>query len=125
MRTNNLYKLISLLAIFSILLPVSFGQEKQSGKALQKSLKRKLRIEDVKSYRTMNRLNDKPLEMDKASGILCGRSFIRPYVHYAPGVVYYINDITQKGLSNFKEKKNFRLAQLSLKRNMKTKLKIV
>jgi hypothetical protein len=116
MKIINLYKLISLLAICTILLSVSFGQEKQSEKSLQKSLKRKLRIEEVKSYRQMNRLNTDPIAMDKATSNLCGREWASAFdPHYAPGIVYYINDIAQKGLIAFKEKSEFPIGSVIVK----------
>lgn len=119
MKTTNLCKLILFLAICSILLSVSFGQEKQSGKSLQKSLKRKLKIEDVKSYRTMNRLNFKPIEMDKEASKACSIrrpiKLVDPSPHNVPGVVYYINDIAQKSLSTFKEKKEFSIGSVIVK----------
>ncbi len=118
MKIANLYKLISVFAICAILLSVSFGQEKQVDNSLQKSLKRKLRVEDVKSYRTMNRLNFKPIVMDETASKLCRRMdiiVINDSPHYAPGVVYYLNDIAQKGLSTFKEKKEFPVGSIIVK----------
>ena len=120
MITSNLYKLISLFAICAILLSVSLGQEKQADKSLPKLLKRKLRVDDIKSYRTMNRLNFKPIVMDEATGRLCGVNITPLFEpHYAPGVVYYLNDIAQKGLNTFREKKEFPIGAIIVKEKQK------
>ncbi len=121
MKTTLLKKLVSVISIFTILLVASFGQEKQSEKSLQKSLKRKLKVEDVKSYRTMNRLNFKPIVMDKEASKACSirtpielRTFDAS-PHSVPGVIYYINDIAQKSLSTLKEKKEFSIGSVIVK----------
>ncbi len=118
MKTSNSDKLISVFAICAILLSVSFGQAKRVDKSLQKSLKRNLRVEDVKSYRMMNRLNFKPIVMDETASKLCRRMdiiVINDSPHYAPGVVYYINDIAQKGLGTFREKREFPVGSIIVK----------
>jgi hypothetical protein len=114
MKNHDLHRLISVFVIFASALSISFGQ----GKEVEKSFSRKLRVNDIKFYRQMNRVNRKPVVMDEATSKLCGRQLVvlvDASPHSVPGVVYYINDIAQKGLGTFKEKKEFPIGSVIVK----------
>jgi hypothetical protein len=72
-------------------------------------------INDVKEYRKMFRVNEKPIDMEAETLVMCAlpTAFYGP--HYSPGVVYYINEIAGQGLKSYLEKKQFPVGSIIIK----------
>ena len=50
-------------------------------------------INDVKEYRKMFRVNEKPIDMVAETALMCAAPDMLYGPHYNPGVAYYINEI--------------------------------
>ena len=72
-------------------------------------------INDVKEYRKMFRVNEKPIDMVGETILMCAPPFNVHGPHYDPGVVYYINEIAGQGLKTFLEKKLFPVGSIIVK----------
>jgi hypothetical protein len=72
-------------------------------------------ISDVKEYRKMFRVNEKPIDMVAESALMCAPPFNVHGPHYNPGVVYYINEIAGQGLKTYSEKKRFPVGSIIVK----------
>jgi hypothetical protein len=72
-------------------------------------------INDVKEYRKMFRVNEKPIDMVGETILMCAPPFNVHGPHYDPGVVYYINEIAAQGLKTYLEKKQFPVGSIIVK----------
>lgn len=77
--------------------------------------KNNISISDVKEYRKMLRVNEKPIDMVAESALMCAPPFSVHGPHYNPGVVYYINEIAGQGLKTYLEKKQFPVGSIIVK----------
>src|SRR5262247_2353546 len=79
------------------------------GNAVQKTddPKNGISISDVKEYRKMFRVNEKPIDMVEETKMMCAPPSAVYGPHYNPGVVYYINEIAGRGLKAYMDKKQF------------------
>jgi len=78
-------------------------------------------INDVKEYRKMFRVNEKPIDMVAETANYCSdpRAFIGP--HYDPGVVYYINEIARLGIKTYSATKQFPVGSIIVKEKQERK----
>ena len=72
-------------------------------------------MSDVKEYRKMFRVNEKPIDMVEETKIMCAPPSAVYGPHYNPGVVYYINEIAGQGLKTYLEKKQFPVGSIIVK----------
>jgi cytochrome P460 len=72
-------------------------------------------IGDVKEYRKMFRVNEKPIDMVAETIYMCSLPSMVYGPHYDPGVVYYINEIARRGLKTYAEKKRFPVGSIVVK----------
>ena len=78
-------------------------------------------ISDVKEYRKMFRVNEKPIDMVEETKIMCAPPSAVYGPHYNPGVVYYINEIAGQGLKTYLEKKQFPVGSIIVKEKQESK----
>jgi len=81
----------------------------------------KIVVSDVKDYRGMFRVNDKPIDMLEETKLLCAPPVLGHGPHYDPGVVYYINEIARRGLSQYADKKQFPVGSIIVKEKQEKK----
>jgi len=55
-------------------------------------------LREIRNYRTMFRVNQKPVDMVESTKYMCAPPSSIYGPHYDPGVVYYINDIARQGI---------------------------
>jgi hypothetical protein len=72
-------------------------------------------ISDVKEYRRLFRVNEKPIDMVGETILMCAPPFKVHGPHYNPGVVYYINDIAGQGMKTYLERKQFPVGSIIVK----------
>ena len=72
-------------------------------------------INDVKEYRKMFRVNEKPIDMVAETALMCAAPEMRYGPHYNPGVVYYVNEIARQGVKTYLEKKQFPVGSIIVK----------
>jgi hypothetical protein len=72
-------------------------------------------VSDVKEYRKMFRVNEKPIDMVEETMLMCASPSTVYGPHYDPGVVYYINEIARQGLKMYLEKKQFPVGSIIVK----------
>jgi hypothetical protein len=72
-------------------------------------------ISEVKEYRKMFRVNEKPIDMVAETALMCAPPINIHGPHYNPGVVYYINEIARQGLTTYMEKKQFPVGSIIVK----------
>jgi len=72
-------------------------------------------VADVKEYRKMFRVNEKPIDMVKETMFMCAPPGVVYGPHYDPGVVYYINEIAKQGLKMYSKKKRFPVGSIIVK----------
>lgn len=72
-------------------------------------------INEVKEYRKMFRVNEKPIDMVGETILMCAPPFNVHGPHYDPGVVYYINEIAAQGLKTYLEKKQLPVGSIIVK----------
>jgi len=78
-------------------------------------------ISDVKEYRKMFRVNEKPIDMVEETKMMCAPPSAVYGPHYNPGVVYYINEIAGQGLKTYLEKKQFPVGSIIVKEKQESK----
>ena len=78
-------------------------------------------ISDVKEYRKMFRVNEKPIDMVEETKMMCAPPSAVYGPHYNPGVVYYINEIAGQGLKTYLEKKQFPVGSIIVKEKQERK----
>lgn len=78
-------------------------------------------LREIKSYRTMFRVNQEPLDMVESTKFMCAAPMSLYGPHYDPGVVYYINDIARKGLNNISDKIVFSIGSIIVKEKQERK----
>jgi len=78
-------------------------------------------INDVKEYRKMFRVNEKPIDMVAETARMCAapEMFFGP--HYDPGVVYYINEIARQGIKTYSDTKQFPVGSIIVKEKQERK----
>jgi cytochrome P460 len=77
--------------------------------------KKGVSVSDVKEYRKMFRVNEKPIDMVVETAFMCSLPSMVYGPHYDPGVVYYINEIARRGLKTYSEKKRFPVGSIIVK----------
>ena len=79
------------------------------------STKGPITISEVKNYRKMFRVNEKPIDMVEATKMMCAPPAWGDGPHYDPGVVYYINEVARDGLKSFQKTRLFPLGSIIVK----------
>ena len=78
-------------------------------------------ISDVREYRKMFRVNEKPIDMVAETALMCAPPQARYGPHYNPGVVYYVNEIARQGLKTYLEKKQFPVGSIIVKEKQESR----
>ena len=78
-------------------------------------------IREIRNYRTMFRVNQKPVDMIDATKYMCAPPGAIYGPHYDPGVVYYINDIARDGLKAASENLVFPVGSIIVKEKQERK----
>jgi hypothetical protein len=107
-----------LLVVFTLIISTVATLQERSGKSGSDSEKhpgRKLSVEEVKEYRRMIRVNEKPVDMVESTKHLCAMPSSVYGPHYDPGVVYYINEVARRGLKLYAEKRRFPVGSIIVK----------
>jgi cytochrome P460 len=78
-------------------------------------------ISDVREYRKMFRVNEKPIEMVAKTAVMCAAPEMLYGPHYNPGVVYYVNEIARQGVKTYLEKKQFPVGSIIVKEKQESR----
>src|SRR5215475_15273307 len=78
-------------------------------------------INDVKEYRKMFRVNEKPIDMVAETAGMCAAPQAWYGPHYNPGVVYYINEIARQGIKTYSDTKQFPVGSIIVKEKQERK----
>jgi len=78
-------------------------------------------INEVKEYRKMFRVNEKPIDMVAETALMCAPPQARYGPHYNPGVVYYINEIAGQGVKTFSDTKQFPIGSIIVKEKQESR----
>ena len=76
---------------------------------------------EIRDYRKMIRVNEKPMDMVEQTKIMCAPPLSIYGPHYDPGVVYYINETAQQGIKSFSATKQFPLGSIIVKEKQEQK----
>ena len=104
-------KLCALLTVCLTTIVLTRGQDNRARVAQRNGMT----VSEVRDYRTMFRVNDKPVDMVEETKLMCAPAQLRYGPHYDPGVVYYINEIARQGLETYSEKKLFPVGSIIVK----------
>ena len=107
-------KAIKSFALLSVCLAVIVVARVQ-GNQEQESVADRLSTSQVRDYRTMFRVNEKPMDMVETTKIMCAAPSTVYGPHYDPGVVYYINEIARQGLVRYPGRKRFPVGSIIVK----------
>ncbi len=110
MKMNKTKLRIMLLVCLATILVAQSKKEKP-----EKSSFNELTLAEVRSYRTLHRVNEKPMDMVEETKFLCASPNFKYGPHYNPGVVYYINSLAQQGSKTFAEQKQFPVGAMIVK----------
>ncbi len=80
-----------------------------------------LSIEEIRTYRHMFRVNQKPVDMVEETKLMCAPPQLAYGPHYDPGVVYYINEIARLGIKNYADNKLFPIGSIIVKEKQELK----
>lgn len=78
-------------------------------------------IGEIRDYRKMFRVNEKPLDMVESTKVMCAPPWSVFGPHYDPGVVYYINEIARQGVKTFPGDKSFPAGSIIVKEKQERK----
>lgn len=78
-------------------------------------------LSDIKNYRSLIRVNDKPIDMEEATKFMCAYPGMIYGPHISPGIVYYINKKAKKGAKKITENKTFPVGSLIIKEKQERK----
>jgi hypothetical protein len=113
-HTIKLYFLIALSFVMIILIQ---GQTNLKYANISPNIS----LSDIQHYRSLIRVNDKPINMQAETMMMCAMplDFLGP--HYSPGIVYYINKTAKKGVNAFADNKLFPVGSLIVKEKQERK----
>ena len=100
MRTNTI-KFCTCLAVSLAAIVIAQGKDDRETATSRVS------IDEIRDYRKMFRVNEKPIDMVEGTKYMCASPMMVYGPHYDPGVVYYINEIARKGTQSFSREKVF------------------
>ncbi|MEK6322876.1 MAG: cytochrome P460 family protein [Acidobacteriota bacterium] len=78
-------------------------------------------IGEIRDYRTMFRVNQKPIDILEETKMMCAPPSLVYGPHYDPGVVYYINEIARQGIRTYPDNKLFPLGSIIVKEKQERK----
>jgi Cytochrome P460 len=105
--------LIASAFVLGCIFTITLSQQNTDQKTV--GAKNGISINDVKEYRKMLRVNEKPIDMVAETARLCAAPEMLIGPHHDPGVVYYINEIARQGLKTYLEKKQFPVGSIIVK----------
>jgi hypothetical protein len=105
-RRGMKIKLLNLSTVFMVSL---------AGIALVQARDNGLSVAEVRDYRNMLRVNEKPVDMVEETKLMCAPPLSIYGPHYDPGVVYYINEIARRGISTFPDSRLFPVGSVIVK----------
>ena len=81
----------------------------------------RISVSEIRDYRKMFRLNEKPIDMVEGTKYMCAPPSMVYGPHYDPGVVYYINEIARHGIDAFSREKLFPVGSIIVKEKQERK----
>jgi hypothetical protein len=105
--------LIASAFVLGCIFTIALSQQNADQKIV--GAKNGISISDVREYRKMFRVNEKPIDMVAETARMCAAPEMLFGPHYDPGVVYYINEIAAQGLKTYLEKKQFPVGSIIVK----------
>jgi Cytochrome P460 len=78
-------------------------------------------LSEIRNYRSLIRVNDKPIDMEEATKFMCAYPGMIYGPHVSPGIVYYINKTAKKGAKKITENKTFPVGSLIIKEKQERK----
>ena len=116
MKTNAI-KLFAIVIVCLASLVVAQEQDKpRKDKAING-----LSVSEIRDYRKMIRVNEKPIDMVEQTKMMCAPPLFIYGPHYDPGVVYYINETAQQGIKSFSATKQFPVGSIIVKEKQEQK----
>ena len=111
--------LIASAFVLGCIFTITLSQQNTDQKTV--GAKNGISINDVKEYRKMFRVNEKPIDMVSETANYCSDpgAFIGP--HLDPGVVYYINEIARQGIKTYSDTKQFPVGSIIVKEKQERK----
>ena len=97
----------------------SLAQERADQKRVDSG--NEISIGEIRDYRNMFRVNEKPLDMVESTKIMCAPPWSVFGPHYDPGVVYYINEIARQGVKTFPGDRTFPVGSIIVKEKQERK----
>src|SRR5258706_15193183 len=104
-------KLCAFVAVCLTMIVTARGQSSQK----QESAGDRLSVSQVRDYRKMFRVNEKPMDMAEQTKVLCSAPTTIYGPHYDPGVVYYINQIARQSLGTYSANRLFPVGSIIVK----------
>jgi len=98
---------------------VTFAQERADQHRVVSG--NEISIDEIRDYRKMFRVNEKPLDMVESTKIMCAPPLTVFGPHYDPGVVYYINEIARQGVKTFPGDRAFPVGSIIVKEKQERK----
>ena len=113
---------ISLIAsafVLGCIFTITLSQQNTDQKIV--GAKNGISISDVREYRKMFRVNEKPIDMVAETARMCAAPEMSFGPHYDPGVVYYINEIARQGIKTYSDTKQFPVGSIIVKEKQERK----
>lgn len=107
----------SLLMVCLTTIVLAQGQNNQKRATLESGIS----TSEVRDYRKMFRVNDKPVDMVEETKLMCAPPSLVYGPHYDPGVVYYINEIAKQGLKTYPDIRLFPVGSIIVKEKQERK----
>ena len=103
----------SYILLVVCLASVAIAQEQNNLK--RETVRNEISIGEIRDYRKMFRVNDKPVDMVEETRLMCAPPSMIYGPHYNPGVVYYINEVARQGIKTFSDNKLFPVGSIIVK----------
>src|SRR5215475_5001452 len=111
--------LIASAFVLGCIFTITLSQQNTDQKTV--GAKNGISINDVKEYRKMFRVNEKPIDMVAETANYCSDpvAFIGP--HFDPVVIYYIKEIAKQGIKTYSDTKQFPVGSIIVKEKQERK----
>jgi hypothetical protein len=110
-------KLAALLTVCLTTVVLTPGQDDPSKVAARRGIS----IDEVRDYRKMFRVNEKPIDMVEETKVMCAPPVLVHGPHYDPGAVYYINAVALRGMKTYSEQRLFPIGSIIVKEKQERK----
>jgi Cytochrome P460 len=111
--------LIASAFVLGCIFTIALSQQNADQKIV--GAKNGISISDVREYRKMFRVNEKPIDMVAETALMCAPPINVHGPHYDPGVVYYINEIARQGIKTFSDTKHFPIGSIIVKEKQESR----